>query len=270
MTCALTFRWCRFIGSLAISTMLMAAFASPAAAQLNVMISAGFSPAYRDVLPEFERTTGIAVTTASAASQGTGSNTIGAQLRRGAHADVVILAREGLDELIADGRIVRGTEMDLAQVPLGIAMRAGMPKPDIRTIDGLKRTLLSARLIVVASSSGIYLLKEIFPKLGIADRITVKVMERSAEATAMVAAGHADIAVLPVSAFSNVAGIEFVGKVPEDAQLVLVFTAAIVSGSKQPDAAKRLIDFLVSERSSAAIARSGMEPVGKSPVHQPK
>ena len=85
-------------------------------AELNVMISGGFSLAYREVLPAFEKTTGISVTTASAASQGTGPNTMKAQLARGARADVVILSREGLSELMVAGRIVGGTDVDLASV----------------------------------------------------------------------------------------------------------------------------------------------------------
>jgi molybdate transport system substrate-binding protein len=263
MTNALSFGLGSFVGGLAISIAAMAASPTAAGAQLDVMISAGFSPAYREVLPEFQRTTGISVATASAASQGTGSNTIAAQLRRGVHADVVILAKEGLNELVAEGRIVNGTEVDLASVPLGAAVRAGSPKLDLSTVEAFKRAVLAAHQIVVASSSGIYLTTEIFPRLGIADKISVKVVGRSAEATAMVAAGDADIAVLPVSAFTNVPGIEFVGRVPDEAQLVLVFAAAIVTGSNQPDAGKRLIEFLASERTSAAIKKSGMEPVGK-------
>src|SRR5689334_25361676 len=105
-----------------------------ARAELDVMISGGFSLAYRQLLPAFERTTGIAVATASAASQGTGPNTMKAQLERGARADVVILSREGLSELIAAGRIASGTDVDLARVPLGAAVRPGQPKPDVATL----------------------------------------------------------------------------------------------------------------------------------------
>src|SRR3954470_1196841 len=172
---------------LAISIIAIGALSSSAEAQLDVMISAGFSPAYREVLPEFERTTGIAVTTASAASQGTGSNNMRAQLRGGAQPDVVILAREGFDELVGDGRIVNGTDVDLARVPLGVAVRAGKPKPDLSNLESFKRALQDARLVVVASTSGIYLTREIFTRLGIADKIAVKVLDRSAEATSMVA-----------------------------------------------------------------------------------
>lgn len=254
----------RFAKWLAISIIALGVFTTSAEAQLDVMISAGFSPAYREVLPEFERSTGISVTTSSAASQGTGSNNMRAQLRGGAQPDVVILAREGFDELVEDGRIVQGTEADLARVPLGVAVRAGKPKPDISNLGSFKRALQDARLVAVASTSGIYLTKEIFARLGVADKIAVKVLDRSAEATSMVAAGDADIAVLPASAFTNVRGIEFAGRVPEEAQLVLVFTAAIVQGAKHPEAGKALIDFLRSDRTAIAIQKSGMEPTASS------
>jgi len=94
---------------------------------VKVIMSGGFATAYRSALPEFERTTGIAVTTGSGASQGNGPETIGAQLRRGVPADMVIMSREGLNDLIAEGRIVAGTDVNLAQTPLGVAVRAGAP-----------------------------------------------------------------------------------------------------------------------------------------------
>src|SRR4051812_38882887 len=106
-----------------------------AGAQLKVLISGGFNGAYDRLLPEFERTTGIKVTTGSGSSQGTGPQTIGAQLARGVPADVVILSREGLNELIAANRIADGTDVDLAQTPLGVAVRAGVPKPDVSAVE---------------------------------------------------------------------------------------------------------------------------------------
>src|ERR1700761_3770123 len=96
-----------------------------AAAELKVLISGGFSGAYEQLLPEFERTSGIRVATRSGASQGTGPQTIAAQLAGGVGADVVILSREGLTDLIAAKRIAAGTDVDLARVPLGVAVRAG-------------------------------------------------------------------------------------------------------------------------------------------------
>jgi molybdate transport system substrate-binding protein len=231
--------------------------------ELTVMISGGFSLAYRAVLPEFERTTGIAVTTASASSQGTGPNTMKARLESGARPDVVILSREGLSELMAAGRILSGTDRDLARVPIGASVRAGQPKPDVGTVDAFKRTLLKTSAIAVpASTSGIFLMNEVFPKLGLAEKLSVKVGARGADATTMVAGGEADIVLAPVSELVSVAGIEYVGRVPPEAQLLQVFAAAIVAGSDRRDEAKRLIEFLASQDAAAAIEQSGMEPLG--------
>src|SRR5712671_2538839 len=108
--------------AIAISAMLLA-WPHAAVAQIKVLMSGGFSAAYEQLLPEFERTSGIKVTTGSGASQGAGPQTIAVQLARGVPANVVILSREGLSELIAAKRIAAGTDVDLARVPLGVAVR---------------------------------------------------------------------------------------------------------------------------------------------------
>ena len=234
-----------------------------ARAELDVMISGGFSLAYRELLPAFERTTGIAVATASAASQGTGANTMKAQLERGARADVVILSREGLAELIAAGRIVGGSDVSLARVPLGAAVRVGKEKPQIDTVEAFKQTLLEAGSVALpGSTSGIFLINEVLPGIGIADKVALKGGARSADATSMVAAGDADIVLAPVSELVNVAGIAFAGRLPDEVQLLQVFAAAIVAGSDRREQAKRLIQFLASGHAAAAIEKSGMEPLG--------
>ncbi len=127
---------------------------------MNVLISGGFSSAYEQLLPEFERTSGIKITTRSGASQGAGPQTIAAQLARGVSADVVILSREGLGELMAANRIIPGTDVDLARVPLGVAVRAGTPKPDLSTVEAIKQLLLKAKTIAVPS--GIWLRTDLF------------------------------------------------------------------------------------------------------------
>ena len=158
-----------------------------ASAQLNVLISGGFTGAYEKLLPQFERTSGMRVTTGSGSSQGTGPQTIGAQLARAVPADVVILSREGLNELIATKRIAIGTDVDLARAPLGVAVRANAQSPDVSTVEAVKHILLNAKAVAVpGSTSGIWLTTDLFPRLGIADRINVKVTPRGTDATAMV------------------------------------------------------------------------------------
>src|SRR5690349_16644808 len=154
---------------------------------MKVLISGGFSGPYEQLVPEFERSSGIKVDTGSGSSQGSGPQTIKAQLARGVPADVVIMSREGLTELIAERRIAEGTDVDLARTPIGVAVRAGAPKPDVRSVEAFKQVVSKARTVAVPSStSGIFLIEEVFPRLGIADRVKVKATARGSGAAAMV------------------------------------------------------------------------------------
>jgi molybdate transport system substrate-binding protein len=238
------------------------AWPGAASAQLNVLMSGGFSGAYEQLLPEFERTSGIKVTTGSGASQGTGPQTIAAQLARGVPADVVILSREGLSELIAAKRIAAGTDVDLARVPLGVAVRAGTPKPDVSTVEAFRQVVLNAKTVAIpGSTSGIWLRDDLFPRLGIADKVNAKVTPRGSEATGMVAAGGADLAVMPVSEIVHARGVDFAGSLAPEIQFVQTFSAAVVAGSGDIENSKRLIAFLASAPASEAIRKSGMEPL---------
>ena len=245
-------------------TIFFAASPGYAMEKLVVMISGGFSLAYHQVLPEFERSTGITVTTLSGASQGTGPKTIKYQLEHGAEVDVVILSKEGLDELMAAGRIAGGSEAELASVPLGAAVRQGSAKPDIGNVDALKRTLLGAHLLALpGSTSGIFMRDEVLPRLGIADKVKSKLFARGVESTAAVAAGEADLAIGPVSEIVHQPGIELVGALPDEVQLIQVFTASMVKTAHNQEAAKKLIAYLTSDQTAAAMKSAGMQPLGK-------
>ena len=229
---------------------------------VNVLMSGGFSAAYERLLPEFMPKGGVAVTTGSGASQGTGPQTIAAQLARGVAADVVILSREGLTELIAEGRIATGTDVDLAQVPLGVAVRAGAAKPDVSTVDAFKQAMLGTKAIAMpGSTSGIWLRNDLFPRLGIAGKAKMTMAPRGTDATRMVAAGEVDLAVMPVSEIMPAAGVAFAGSLATDIQFMQTFSAAAVAGSAQIDAAERLIAYLASAHAAEAITASGMEPI---------
>src|SRR5262249_52873960 len=153
-------------------------------------------------------------------------------LARGVPADVVILSREGLAELTAASRIAAGTGVDLASVPLGVAVRAGVARPDVGTVDAFKSLLLAAATIAVpASTSGIWLRDGLFPRLGVADRVNFKMTPRGSDAAAMVAAGSADLAVMPVSEILVAPGVDHAGAISPDIQFVQIFCAAVVAGS---------------------------------------
>lgn len=249
--------WRAFITAVVVPVVILA-FPVASAAQVKVIISGGFSAAYKKLLPEFEQSSGVTVTTTTGGSQGNGPNTIGNQLRRGVPADVVIMNRAGLNDLIAEGRIVAGSDRDLAQTYLGLAVRAGAPKPDIHSVDALKQTLLHARSVALDSSTtGLYITTKLFPQLGIAEEMSKKTTTSGASS---VANGNADISVQPISEQLPVNGIDIVGKIPDEVQYVALFSAALVSSSNQRDAAMRLIAFLTGERAADAIRSSGMEP----------
>jgi molybdate transport system substrate-binding protein len=237
---------------------------NPAQAQVKVLMSGGLAAAYQRMLPEFERTTGLHVETATGASQGASPDTIGRQLQRGVVADLVIMSREGLADLVTEGRLIAATVVELAQTPVGVAVRAGVPKPDISNIEAFKQALLRAKLIALpGSTSGIYLTKTAFPRLGLAGKIKTRTLARGSEVAALVVSGEADMGLLPVSELLPVAGLQMVGKAPAEVQFMTVFGAAVVKGTKQADAAQKLIAFLASGKLDAAIRDSGMERPAK-------
>lgn len=232
-----------------------------AGAQVKVIISGGFSAAYRELLPAFEQSTGITVETTSGGSVGRGPNTIGNQIRRGVPADVVILAREGLSELMAERRIAEGTDVDLARSIIGVVVPTGAPPPDISTVEGLRQALLRASSIAVSSStSGVYLTTTLFPRLGIAQQVAGKILMNGAAA---VGRGQADIGLQQVSELLPIPDVEFVGTIPDEVQYVTTYAAAIVAGSPRTELARRLIAYLASPDAFTAIRRSGMEPGGE-------
>jgi molybdate transport system substrate-binding protein len=243
-------------------------FACGAEAQeIRVMTSGAFTAALTELTPVFERESGATITAVYGGSMGSAPSAIPNRLARGEAADVVIMAAGSLDELIAAGRVSPGTRVDLVRSLIGMAVRAGAAKPDIGTVPALERALLAAKSIAYSSSaSGVYLSTELFPRLGLADRIAAKSrMIESEPVGAVVARGGAEIGFQQISELLPVKGIAIVGPLPEGAQRVTVFAAGIAASSTQPAAAKRLIAFLSSPAAAGAIRRTGLEPIGAPP-----
>ena len=225
------------------------------------MTSGGFTAPFLELVPGFERATKHDVITSFGASMGGAPDSIPSRLGRGEPADVVIVAAEALDALIEQGKVVRGSRVDLVRSRIGMAVRAGAPKPDISTVEALKQTLLQAKSIAYsASASGVYLSTELFPKLGIADRIKAKSRRIESERVGtIVARGDAEIGFQQISELLPIAGIDYVGPLPDAAQRVTVFSAGIATGARQPHAAKSLIAFLASPAADAAIVKAGLD-----------
>jgi len=235
------------------------------APSLKIMISGGFRAAYEELVPEFERKTGHTIVTAYGGSMGNAPNAIPNRLQRGEPADVVILASSGLEELVKQHRVIPDSRVDLARSVIAMAVRAGAQKPDISTLEGLKRTLLAAKSIAYSdSTSGVYLSTELFQRLGVADAIRRKCMRIDVGMVGtVIARGDAEIGFQQLSELLPIAGIDIVGPIPSEAQKITLYSGGVVVHSKQPAVAKQFLRFLASHEADATIKKSGMEPVSE-------
>ena len=233
------------------------------AAEVHVMISGGLSAAYNALVPEFEKATGNKVVTAYGPSMGTTVNAIPMRLSRGEPADVLILVGYALDDLIKQGKAVAGSKVDLVNSKIGVAVKAGSPKPDIATADAVKRALLAAKSVAYSdSASGVYVSTEMFDKLGITAEMKDKAKKIPATPVAeIVAKGEAELGLQQISELKPVTGVDIVGPLPDSLQKITVFSAGIATGSKEPEAGKALIKFLGSPAARETIIKSGLEPI---------
>lgn len=232
---------------------------------MKVMISGGFTAAYQELVPEFERKTGYAIETAYGGSMGNAPTAIPNRLLRGESADVVILANSALEELLKRHQVIPGTQVDLARSIIAMAVREGEPKPDISTLEKLKHTLLVAKSIAYSDSvSGVYLSTELFPRLGIANAIRGKSIAISVGMVGTaVARGDAEIGFQQLSELLPIRGIDIVGPIPVEAQKVTLYSGGVVVSSKQPAIAKQFLRFLASPEAAAIVKKSGMQPASE-------
>ena len=246
----------------------IALFATAAVgAEVKVMISGGFTPAYQTLVPEFERTTGNKVVTAFGPSMGDTPQAIPNRIRRGEPVDVLIMVGYALGDLIKQGAVVASSRVDLAQSSIGMAVRAGAKKPDISSVEAFKRAMLEAKSIAYSdSASGVYVSTEMFQRLGIFDQVKSKMKKIPAEPVgAVVARGEAEIGFQQISALQPVPGIELVGPLPPEVQKITLFSAGIAAGAKELASAKTLIKFLASPAALPVIIKTGLEsmPAGE-------
>jgi molybdate transport system substrate-binding protein len=259
-------------GTLRVLLALTLAAPGARAAEIYVMNSGGFAGAYKELAPGFERQTGNKLAAVYGPSMGETPEAIPNRLARGEAADVVILARSALDALVSAGRVRKGSEVDLVRSRIGLAVKAGAPRPDISSVEGLKRTLLNARSIAYSdSASGVYVAKELFARLGIAGEVASKSsMIPATPVGLIVARGEAEVGFQQISELLPIAGIQVVGPIPEAVQKVTVFSAGIATSTRSPEAARRLIEYLASRKAWRAIRRNGLQPISEPDRKVPK
>lgn len=250
--------------ALFIATLLSTGAAT--AADLRVMISAGFHGVYAELAPAFEKASGHYLITMRGPSMGDSPEAIPARLARGETADVVILDGEAANALAERGVVRADSKALLARSQVGMVVRAGAAKPDISTVDAFRSTLLAAKSIAYSDSgSGTYLSTTLFARLGIAEQIAGKSRKvrgppSGEPVAAVVARGEAEIGFQQVSELIHTAGVTFVGALPEALQPGFTFAAAITKDAREAEAANALIRFLTSPDAAATIVKAGLMP----------
>ena len=182
----------------------------------------------------------------------------------------VVMSGAAVNNLVQQGKIAPGDRLVLARVGIGVAVRAGAPKPDISSPEALKRTLLAAKSIVytdpaIGGASGIQF-EKVIDRLGIAKEIKAKSIVNARAAikpsAEFVARGEAELGVQLISEIVSVPGAELLGPLPGDLQAMTAILAGILTTAPEPDAARALLRFLTSPAAAAAIKAAGMEPGG--------
>ena len=237
------------------------------AADIKVMISAGFFHVYSQLGPAFEKTSGHHLITVRGPSLGDSPEAIPTRLARDEEADVVIMDGHGADMLDTRGLSQPASRMPLAESFIGMVVKAGQPKPDISTVDKLREALLAAKSIAYSdSSSGTYLSTVGFRKLGVAEAVAGKSRKvrgppSGEPVAAVVARGEAEIGFQQVAELINVPGADFVGTVPAEIQPPTYFVGELTAKAKQPEAALALLRFLSSADAAPVIVKAGLKPV---------
>ena len=240
------------------------------AAEVRVMISAGFYGVYSEMAPAFERETGHKLVTTRGPSMGDSPEAIPTRLGRGEPADIVIMDGGGAEELAKRGLVRPDSKVELAKSQIGMVVKSGATKPDISSVDAFRRTLLEAKSIAYSDSgSGTYLSTKLFKQLGVADQVAGKSRKvrgppSGEPVAAVVARGEAEIGFQQVAELIHVKGADYVGTIPAELQPGHTFAGAITSNAREPEAAKALIAFLASPQATSARTKHGLgEPLAQ-------
>jgi molybdate transport system substrate-binding protein len=227
------------------------------AAEINVISQTAMREILEELVPMFEKSTGHKVTLIWS-----GTVDIMKLIGGGEVVDLVIAGADSIDALTEQGKILAGDRVILAKSCVGVAIKAGAPKPDISSGDALKKALLAAKSIGYSTGPSGVLVARLFQRMGIADQIKSKVVVVAVGTSVgeAVARGEAEIGFQQVSELLPIKGIDFIGPLSPDVQQITLFPAGLHSAAPSPDAAKALVKFLTSAEAAPIIKRAGLEP----------
>jgi molybdate transport system substrate-binding protein len=240
--------------------LMIAALAQPAAAADIKVLTAGAMRSVLDALrPQFEKETGHKVSLDNATA-----GTLAKRIEDGEAFDVAVITPKVIDDLARTGRIAPGTRADVAKVGIGVAVKEGVPLPDIATVEAFRRTLLAARSVAyidpkAGGSSGIYF-DSLLDRLGIAGEIRPKArLKQGGYVAELVASGEAEVAVHQISEIVPVKGVVLVGPLPAEIQNFTTYAAAVGGRAKDAAAAKSLIEHIAGPAATPILTAKGME-----------
>jgi molybdate transport system substrate-binding protein len=239
----------------AASALLLSSMAE--AAEIKVLSTQATQEAYLELVAQFEKTSGHKVTTAF-----TGTLNVQKRLADGERYDMIIMAGPAIDEQIKLGKVLAGSRVDFAKSGVGLAVRKGAAKPDIGSVEALKKTLLAVKSIGYSTGpSGLYMLG-VFEKLGIAGEVKGKLRQTPSGVFVgtLIASGETEVGFQQISELVHFAGIDYVGPLPGDLQRMTVFSAGVHAGAKQADAARALVKFITAPAAASVIRKHGLEP----------
>ena len=221
---------------------------------IRVMSSLAMKAACTALAPRFELERGMRVSL-----QFVGGADIGKRLHAGETVDLVLQAAAAIDDFIGQGVVRRGSRVDLVRSIVGLAVKSGSRHPDISSADALRRAVEAATAVAYSSGpSGLYL-AGVFERWGVA-KGKLRQTGPGIPAGGLLVTGEADIAFQQVSELLPVKGIDLVGPLPEELQLVTVFSAGTAVAAPNPRAAKAFTDYLTSAAVRPDLARCGLEP----------
>jgi len=231
--------------------------ATAQAAEVKLIASAAVKEVVLDLVPAFEKASGHKVTTIWA-----GTEAITKRISGGEVVDIVLIAAPNVDRLIAVGKLVAGSRADVAKSGIGVAVRAGLPKPDISSGEAVKNAVLAAKSVAYSSGPSGFYLADLFKRMGISEQIKDKVKQTPSgvQVAEVVARGEADLGFQQVSELLHLKGIQYLGPLPADIQHITVFSAGLHRAAPEPDAAKALVKFLTALEAGLIIRKTGMEP----------
>jgi len=223
--------------------------------QIKILSGGAMKSLMVDVVPLFERASGTTVEIKFALT-----SVLKKEIEDGAAFDIALLPRPELDALVEAGKVAAATQTDITRSAVGLAVRAGAPKPDIGTVEALKRTLQAAKSIGYSDGpSGAYI-ADLLVRLGIAGEMKPKTRLTSRPVAEIVAEGEAEIGMQQIVAILPVKGAELVGPLPSELQNIIVYAAGLAAGSRLSGTARTFIAFMATPEVVRMICAKGMEP----------